>query len=113
MLCFHRKRDSGIRKASHQLTEDVTICDTTSMTNTKSRTNTKSMTKALSRVAEVSGRRKRVAADAARIDRAFKAAVVSARNQGASLRAIRDATGGTVSHEGIRRLLAAVEKGDS
>lgn len=65
------------------------------------------MDKALSRVATMAEERDRAARDLARADRAFRAAVRAAHKRGASLRAIRDASGGAVSHESIRRILAA------
>jgi hypothetical protein len=69
------------------------------------------MDKTLSRVTETAKARARAEREFARADRAFRAAVLAAHNQGASLRAIRDASGGTLSHEGIRRVLAAAQKG--
>jgi len=50
---------------------------------------------------------------AARVDDAFRAALVAAHRQGASLRASRDAAGGTVSQERIRRIVATAQKGRS
>jgi hypothetical protein len=69
--------------------------------------------KTLSRVVTTAKAREQAAREVARADRAVHAALVAARMQGASLRAIRDAAGGTISHERIRRIVAAAQKGRS
>jgi hypothetical protein len=61
----------------------------------------------LSRVATAAKARQRAERELARSDRAFRATVLAAHKRGASLRAIRDAAGGTVSHEKVRRIVAA------
>ncbi len=67
------------------------------------------MDKTLSRVVATAKAREQ----AARADGAFRAALVAAHRQGTSRRAIRDAAGGTISHEQIRRIVAAAQKGRS
>lgn len=69
------------------------------------------MDKTLSQVAEAAKARESAEREFARADRAFRSAVLAAHKRGASLRAIRDASGGALSHEGIRRLLAAAQEG--
>ena len=71
------------------------------------------MDKTLSRVVATAKAREQAAREAARADRAFHAALVAAHRRGTSLRAIRDAAGGTISHEHIRRIVAAAQKGRS
>lgn len=71
------------------------------------------MDKTLSRVADTAEARKQAARDLSRANRAFRSAVLAAHKRGASLRAIRDAAGGTISHEQIRRILAAAQEGGS
>ena len=69
--------------------------------------------KTLFRVVTTAKAREQAAREAARADRAFHAALVAAHRRGTSLRAIRDAAGGTISHEHIRRIVAAAQKGRS
>ena len=71
------------------------------------------MDKTLSRVADTAEARQRAARNLSRANRAFRSAVLAAHKRGASLRAIRDATGGTISHEQIRRIVTAAEEGGS
>ena len=71
------------------------------------------MDKTLSRVAETAKAKRRAERELARADRAFHAAVLAAHKRGASLRTIRDAAQGAVSHESIRRIIASAQEGGS
>jgi hypothetical protein len=87
-----------LQELSHELTvlsQDVTM---------------RGMDKTLSRVADAAQARKSGEREFARTDRVFRAAVLAAHKRGASLRAIRDASGSAVSHESIRRIVAAAAR---
>jgi len=79
----------------------------THLDKTVTRHDNAGMDKTLSRVAETAKARERAARELARADRAFRVAVLAAHKRGASLRAIRDAAGGTLSHEKVRRIVTA------
>jgi hypothetical protein len=68
------------------------------------------MEKELARVAATAKERQGAERQLARADRAFRRTVLAAYKRGASLRAIRDASGRTLSHEGIRRIIAAAAR---
>ena len=78
----------------------------TGVDSVTARDNNPRMEKELSRVAAAAKERDNAVRELDRADRAFRRAVLAAYNRGASLRAIRDAGGGTVSHEGVRRIVA-------
>jgi hypothetical protein len=83
----------------------VTLLD-----RTVTMSDTPPMDKTLSRVTETAKARARAERELARADHAFRSAVLAAHKQGASLRAIRDASGGLLSHEGVRRTVAAAAR---
>jgi hypothetical protein len=68
------------------------------------------MDKTLSQVAAAAKAKRSAERELALADRTFRASVLAAHKRGASLRAIRDAAEGLISHEGIRRILTATTR---